>query len=79
MSENEKIASLNRILAIIDEKAAKFQDERFGMHPARKGPEKKLILDLISDALSLARSMSPQPFSAIDDLRKLEQKLTDLA
>ena len=72
---DEQIQALNQILAVIDEKATKFKTERYGMHAARKGPEKDLILKLIADALSIAEQIQPKPVDVINDLRVLDKDL----
>ena len=76
---DEQIQALNRIVAMVDEKAAKYKQERFGMHNARAAPEKKLILDLIQDAENLAASISPPPLDLLNDLRRLAAQLTDMS
>ena len=76
---DEQIASLNQIVAIIDEKAAKYKDEVFDMPEVRARAEKKLILDLIVDGLDLAETLSPRPLDLIDDLRKLQSQLQNMA
>ena len=69
------VQALNQILAIIDEKAAKYQNERHGMPQARAVPEKKLILDLIEEALKLTQTISPKPINVMQDLQKLRKQL----
>ena len=76
---DEQIASLNQIVAIIDEKAAKYKDEVFDMPEVRARAEKKLILDLIVDGLNLAETVSPRPLDLIDDLRRLQSQLQNMA
>ena len=76
---DEQIASLNQIVAIIDEKAAKYKDEVFDMPEVRARAEKKLILDLIVDGLNLAETVSPRPLELIDDLRRLQSQLQNMA
>ncbi|MCB1305968.1 MAG: hypothetical protein KDK37_16890 [Leptospiraceae bacterium] len=76
---DEQIASLNQIVAIIDEKAAKYKDEVFDMPEVRARAEKKLILDLIVDGLDLAETVSPRPLDLIDDLRRLQSQLQNMA
>ena len=76
---DEQIASLNQIVAMIDEKAAKYKDEVFDMPEIRARAEKKLILDLIDDGLDLAETVSPRPLDLIDDLRRLQSQLQNMA
>lgn len=74
----EQINALNQILGIIDQKAARYMDERFDMKGAQAAAEKKMLLDLIADALSLAGKILPKPIEAIDDLKRLEKRLMNL-
>ena len=66
------------MVAMIDEKAAKYKDERKGMHAARVFSEKKLVLDLIDDGLKLAESLQPKPVDLISDLKKLWTTLSEM-
>ncbi|MCC6275409.1 MAG: hypothetical protein IT569_06105 [Leptospiraceae bacterium] len=77
-SEKEKIEILNSMTRIIDEKAAKYKNERKGMNSARVFSEKKLILDSIDDAIRLAKSIHPVPQDLISDLEKLSKQLLQM-
>ncbi|MCE9500197.1 MAG: hypothetical protein K8R21_06840 [Leptospira sp.] len=77
-SNSEKIQILNKMVAMIDEKAAKYKNERKGMHPGRVYPEKKLVLDLIDDGLKLADSLQPKPADLISDLKRLWKTLSEM-
>ncbi len=72
---DEEIAALNQITAIIDEKAAKYKDERHHMPRARAVAEKEALLKLIDDGLSLAQNIQPKPISLIDDFKRLSREL----
>jgi hypothetical protein len=73
---DEEIQALNQIIAMVDQKATKYQNEVRDMPKARAAAEKKLILDLVDDGLRLANNIQPKPFSVIDDLTRLEKQLT---
>ncbi|MBX7059787.1 MAG: hypothetical protein K1X75_17115 [Leptospirales bacterium] len=75
---DEQIAALNQITAMIDEKATLYKNSLRSMPPARAAAEKQLILKLIDDGLSLARSIKPAPFSLIQDLEQLTRELSRL-
>lgn len=75
---DEQIVLLNKITAIIDEKAAKYKDELADMPRVRAVNEKRLIVDLIDEALALAESMKPAPFDLIADFKRLKQQLNNL-
>lgn len=70
MSDAE-IQALNQITAIIDEKAAKYKDERHHMPRARANAEKEAIIKLLDDGLSLAQNIRPQPADLIRDFQRL--------
>lgn len=76
---DEQISSLNQIVAIIDEKAAKYKDEITDMPAVRARAEKKLILDLIEDGMRLAESVNPKPFDLMSDLTRLKAQLENMA
>jgi hypothetical protein len=71
---DEQIQALNQITAIIDEKAAKYKDERHHMPRARAIAEKELLIRLLDDGLNLARSIRPQPADLIGDFERLRRE-----
>ena len=75
---DEQISSLNQIVAMIDEKAAKYKDEITSMPEVRAKAEKKLILDLIHDGMRLADSVNPKPLDLMRDLEKLRGQLSNM-
>lgn len=75
MSSSAEVDSLNKIIAIIDDKATLYKEERFDMPAARKNAEQKMIMDMIADALKLAGRMDPSPAELMLDLRRLEKDL----
>ncbi|MEQ8350280.1 MAG: hypothetical protein RH862_02270 [Leptospiraceae bacterium] len=75
---DEQIASLNQIVAMIDEKAAKYKDEIAGMPEVRAKSEKKLIIDLIDDGMNLADKVNPKPLDLISDLDRLKSQLQNM-
>ncbi len=75
---DEEIQALNQIIAMVDEKAAKYQDELRSMPKARAVAEKKLILDLIDDALKISENMRPKPLAVMDDLKRLQARLKNM-
>ena len=76
---DEEIQALNQIIAMVDTKAAKYQDEMRDMPKARAAAEKKLILDLIDDGLKLANNMQFKPHEVIQDLERLEARFKRMA
>ncbi|MDV6237686.1 hypothetical protein CH379_018805 [Leptospira ellisii] len=76
--EQAKIHALNKIVSIIDEKAALYKNERKSMPTARAVAEKKLILDLIDDGLKLAKTIRPKPEDLIRDLETLNKQMMNL-
>lgn len=68
---DEQIQVLNQITGIIDEKAAKYKDERHHMPRARAMAEKEALLKLLEDGLDLARNIRPQPADLIRDFERL--------
>jgi len=75
---DQQIEALNKITAIIDEKAAKYKDELSSMPRVRAVAEKKLILDLIDEGLSVAEQVRPRPLDLIQDLGRLKRQLQNL-
>ena len=76
---NEEIEALNKIVAMIDEKAAKYKNEYGHMPRARAAAEKKLVLDLIDNGIDLAKRITPPPYDLMDDLTRLQSQLKRLA
>ena len=75
---SEQIAALNQLMAAIDSKAAAFKNERFDMRLPQHDAQKKLILDLISNALTLASEMNPRPAEVLDDLNRLRKQFQEM-
>ncbi len=75
---DEQIQALNQITAMVDAKAAKYKDEVAKMPDVRARAEKKLILDLIDDGLSVAEQVRPKPLDLIEDLKRLKAQLTNM-
>lgn len=71
---DEEIQVLNKIIALVDEKASKYKNEMGDMSSTRATVERKLILDLIDNGLDLAGRMKPQPFDTIQDLKRLKEQ-----
>ncbi|MCR9141485.1 MAG: hypothetical protein NXI24_04475 [bacterium] len=76
---DEEIQALNQITAIIDEKAAKYKDERHHMPRARALAEREALLKLIDDGLSLARNLRPPPADLIRDFERLSSEFRRMA
>ncbi|TGM10858.1 hypothetical protein EHQ81_18770 [Leptospira selangorensis] len=75
---NEEIQALNKIVAIVDEKASLFKKDWSHMPKIRAITEKKLILDLIENALQLAKNIRPAPKDLLGDLQKLKAEFSRL-
>ena len=75
---NEEIQTLNKIVAIVDEKASLFKKDWSQMPKIRAVTEKKLILDLIENALQLAKNIRPAPTDLLGDLQKLKAEFSRL-
>ena len=73
-----QIKTLNQIIASIDEQAAEYKETRFSMPQAQADSQKKLLLDLIENALGLANEMNPSPLEVIDDLNRLAKQFHDM-
>lgn len=71
---DEEIQALNQITAIIDEKGAKYKDERHHMPRARANAEKEAIIKLLEDGLSLANNIRPKPADLIRDFERLKSE-----
>ncbi|MBN1500120.1 MAG: hypothetical protein JW982_08195 [Spirochaetes bacterium] len=74
-NDNEKIRALNQIISMIDSQASIYKKERFHMPEARVFAEKKLITDLINEAVFLAGSMEKKPADVLNDLQRLKKSL----
>ena len=74
----EQVNTLNQIMAAIDQKAADYKEKRTKLREAQAFAEKKLILDLVQDALKVAKAISPTPTEAIEDLYRLHDQLADM-
>ncbi len=75
---NEEINALNKIVAIVDEKASLFKKDWSTMPKIRAVTEKKLLLDLIDNAMQLAKNVRPSPVDLLGDLQKLKQEFNRL-
>jgi len=71
---SDDIGKLNQIVAIIDDKANRYKNERHHMSGIQAEAEKKLIIDLINDGLNLAQSVGPQAQALIEDLDRLKRQ-----
>ena len=76
--QSEQIQTLNKIMAAIDEKATKYKDERFDMREAQSEAQKKLLLDLIDNAMQLAKEINPSPLDVMDDLNRLYAQIASM-
>ena len=74
----EQVDTLNQIMAAIDEKASAFKDNRLDKRAAQAAAEKKLLLDLIQDALTIAENIVPKPKDAIEDLSALFSQISSM-
>lgn len=75
---SEQIAALNKIVALIDSKAAEFKQEFMRWPTAKRFANKKLILDLIDDANTLGHAIKPVPADLLEDLKRLGEQLSRL-
>jgi len=76
--QSEQIQTLNKIMEAIDEKAAQYKEERFGMREAQSEAQKKLLLDLIDTAMQLAKEINPNPLDVMDDLNRLHSQIANM-
>lgn len=76
---SEQVAALNKILSIIDQKAAEYKQEYTRLPQAKRFANRKLILNLIDDATKLGNAMKPAPREALEDLKRLAEQLNRLA
>lgn len=74
---SEQIAALNKIIAMIDEKAAEFKKEYMRWPTAKRFANQKLILDLIQDGETLGNAIKPRP-EVLDDLKRLGEQIERL-
>lgn len=72
---SEQVAALNKIVAMIDEKASQYKSEYMGLSQAKRFANRKLILDLVDDAGKIAGAMQPVPQELMSDLRRLADQL----
>ncbi len=75
---SEQVAALNKIVAMVDSKAAEFKNEFMRWPTAKRFANKKLILDLIDDANTLGHALKPVPTELLDDLKRLGEQLNRL-
>ena len=74
MSSGE-IEALNQILSMIDEKATHFKDVAYDLSTVQRNAQKKLLFDLIDDAVRLCKTISPEPREVLNDLGTLSNQL----
>ncbi|MFZ5628606.1 MAG: hypothetical protein ACOY5B_05720 [Spirochaetota bacterium] len=77
--QSEQVAALNKILSIIDQRAAEYKQEYMRLPQSKRFANRKLILDLIDDANELGNAMKPVPREALEDLKRLAEQLNRLA
>jgi len=75
---SEQVAALNKIVAIVDSKAAEFKNEYMRWPESKRFANRKLILDLIEDANTLGRAVKPVPTDLLEDLKRLGEQLQRL-
>jgi len=75
---SEQVAALNKIIAMIDEKASEYKKVYMRLTTAQRVAQKKLILDLIEDANELGQAMKPAPVEVLGDLKRLGEELSRL-
>ena len=75
---SEQVASLNKIIGIIDQKASQYKEDLLRLSTAQRTVQKKLILDLIDDANELGNAMKPIPADVLSDLKRLAADLNRL-
>lgn len=76
---SERVSALNKILSIIDQKAAEYKQEYMRLPQSKRFANRKLILDLIADATQLGNAMKPAPREVLEDLKRLAEQLNRLA
>ncbi len=75
---SEQVAALNKIVAMVDSKAAEFKNEFMRWPTSKRFANKKLILDLIDDANTLGHALKPVPTELLDDLKRLGEQINRL-
>ena len=75
---SEQVAALNKIVAMVDSKAAEFKNEFMRWPTSKRFANKKLILDLIDDANTLGHALNPVPKELLEDLKRLGEQLNRL-
>lgn len=75
---SEQVAALNKIVAMVDSKAAEFKNEYMRWPESKRYANKKLILDLIDDANTLGHAVKPVPTELLEDLKRLGDQLNRL-
>ena len=78
INSSNDIQKLNQIVAIIDDKASQYKNDRHHMPRARADAEKKLIIDLINNGLELAKSIGSEAQGLIEDLDRLKKQFIKL-
>lgn len=74
----EQAKALNQLTNLIDTRANEYKQQYMRMPQANRVAQKKLILDLIDDAVQLASSMRPVPHEIISDFKALAAQLNRL-
>jgi len=72
---SDQIEVLNQIIQMIDEKASKYKDGVMKMKEVQRNAEKKLLMDLIQNGLTLAESIKPKPLDLVTDLKRLSEQI----
>ncbi|TGN08120.1 hypothetical protein [Leptospira ilyithenensis] len=72
---DNQVQYLNQIIEIIDTKASVFKKNKNKIPQAAYQAEKQVLTKTIQDAIALAESIKPTPFSLINDLKSLIKQL----
>ncbi len=75
---SEQVAALNKIVAMIDQKASEFKNEYMRWPESKRFANRKLVLDLIDDANVLGAAIKPTPTDLLEDLKRLGEQLNRL-
>lgn len=74
----EQTKALNQLTTLIDTRANDYKQQYMRMPQANRVAQKKLILDLIDDAIQLALTLRPVPNEIINDFKALAAQLNRL-
>ncbi|BDA79084.1 hypothetical protein LPTSP3_g20140 [Leptospira kobayashii] len=72
---DNQVQYLNQIIEIIDTKAGLFKKNKNKIPQTAYQAEKQVLVKMIQDAITLAESIKPTPFSLINDLKSLIKQL----